>query len=187
MTALRVFPGNSPAELAAPFSAALGRTSSRDNPLHGVPKQFSGKENYDDPHTDKDGDKIRMHGLKADLQASFACGQLDSKVSSGWPDSVAVIFSSIPDQRGTNTDYHATLEKSVKAARRVPSTSLNWGKQRLAQEAGLFRDVLLHKNIVTEVLVFFQWHLLIAVITHSYESPLPHPCGAEGIAGLCPS
>jgi hypothetical protein len=34
MTALRVFPGNGPAELAAPFSVALGRTSSRDNPLH---------------------------------------------------------------------------------------------------------------------------------------------------------
>jgi hypothetical protein len=35
-------------------------------------------------------------------------------------------------------------EKSVKVARRALSATLNWGKHHLAQETGLFRDVLLH-------------------------------------------
>ena len=110
-----------------------------------------------------------MHGLKGGLEASFACGRLDAEASTRRPDSAAVIFSSIPDQRGTNTKDPATDEKSVKVVWCALSTSLNWGKHRLSQEAGLFREVLLHKSIVTEVLVFFQWYLFIAVITHRYE------------------
>ena len=77
-----------------------------------------------------------------------------------------------PNRRGTNTKDPATHEKSVRVARcALPalSASLSWGKHRLAQEAGLFCDVLLHRSIVTEILVFFQWHLVITVITHRYE------------------
>jgi hypothetical protein len=98
-----------------------------------------------------------MHRLKAGLEASFACSRLDSKAPTGWPDSVAVILSSIPDQRGTNTKDPASQEKSVKVARRALSTSLNWGKHRLAQEAGLFRGILLHRSIVTEAAALLSW------------------------------
>jgi hypothetical protein len=70
--------------------------------------------------------------------------------------------------RSARYEYH-THEKSVRFARRALSASLSWGKHRLAQEAGLFRDVLLHRSIVTEIPVFFQWYLLITVITYRYE------------------
>jgi hypothetical protein len=111
-----------------------------------------------------------MHGLKGGLLASFAGSRLDLEASTGRPDSAAAIFSSIPDQRGTIPKRPATRQKSMKVARRALSTSLNWGKHRLAQETGLFRDVLLHESIVTEVFVFFQCNLFIAVITHRYDS-----------------
>jgi hypothetical protein len=110
-----------------------------------------------------------MHGLKGGLEASFAGSRLDSEASIGRPGSAAVIFSSIPNQRGTIPKRSATRQKSMKVARRALSTSLNRGKHCLAQEAGLFRDVLLHKSIVTEVFVFFQCYVCIAVITHRYD------------------
>jgi hypothetical protein len=72
------------------------------------------------------------------------------------------------NSRSARDEYH-THEKSVRFARRALSASLSWGKHRLSQEAGLFGDVLLHRSIVTEISVFFQWYLLITVITHSYE------------------
>jgi hypothetical protein len=74
-----------------------------------------------------------MHGLKAGLEPSFACGRSDSEASTGWPNTAAVIFWSIPDQRGTNPKDPATHEKSVKVAGRALSTSRNWGKHRLSQ------------------------------------------------------
>lgn len=70
------------------------------------------------------------------------------------------------NSRSVRYEYH---EKSVRFARRALSASLSWGKHRLSQEAGLFGDVLLHRGIVTEILLFFQWYLLITVITHRYE------------------
>ena len=107
-----------------------------------------------------------MHGLKAGLEASFACNRLNSKASIGWPDSIAVISSSIPDQLGTNAKDYATYEKSVKVAQRPLSTSLNWGKHHLAREAGLFRDVLLHKRIMREGFIILQM-LLIYICDNS--------------------
>jgi hypothetical protein len=97
-----------------------------------------------------------MHGLKAGLEASFTCNRLNSKASIEWPDSIAVISSSIPDQLGTNAGDYAAYEKSVKIAQRALSTSLNWGKHHLAREAGLFCDVLLHKRIMREGALFFK-------------------------------
>ena len=113
----------------------------------------------------------RMRSPKADdvVSSSFACSRFDSKASTGVARFRSRDLSSIPDQRGTNTKDPATHEKSVRVARRALSASLSWGKHRLAQEAGLFRDVLLHRSTVTEVLVFFQWYLFITVITHRYE------------------
>jgi hypothetical protein len=72
------------------------------------------------------------------------------------------------NSRSARYEYH-THEKSVRFARRALSASLSWGKHRLSQEAGLFGDVLVHRSIVTEISVLFQWYLLITVITHSYE------------------
>ena len=48
------------------------------------------------------------------------------------------------------------------------SASSSWGEHRLAQEVGLFRDVLLHRRNMKEILFFFQWHLFILVITQPY-------------------
>ena len=72
------------------------------------------------------------------------------------------------NSRSARYEYH-THEKSVRFARRALSALLSWGKHRLSQEARLFRDVLLHRSIVTEVVVFLQWYLFITVITHRYE------------------
>ena len=47
-------------------------------------------------------------------------------------------------------------EKSVEVTRRALSATLNWGKHRLAQEPGLFRDVFVSWVNVTEILLFFQ-------------------------------
>ena len=61
-----------------------------------------------------------MHRLKAGLVASFACSRLDSRACTGWPNSV--IFSSIPDRRGTNTKDPATpREKREGCAARAVS------------------------------------------------------------------
>jgi hypothetical protein len=49
--------------------------------------------------------------------------------------------------RGTNTKGRAVREKRGSCAPRAISATLNWGKHRLAQEPGLFRDVLLHAGI----------------------------------------
>ena len=72
------------------------------------------------------------------------------------------------NSRSARYEYHHPREKRQVCAARL-SASLSWGKHRLSQEAGLFCDVLLHRSIVTEIPVFFQWYLLITVITHSYE------------------
>jgi hypothetical protein len=39
---------------------------------------------------------------------------------------------------------------------RALSTSSTWGEHRLAQEVGLFRDVLLHRRNMKEILFFFN-------------------------------
>ena len=56
---------------------------------------------------------------------------------------------------------------AVEVARAL-SASSSWGEHRLAQEVGLFRDVLLHCRNMKEILFFFQWHLFILVITQPY-------------------
>ena len=56
---------------------------------------------------------------------------------------------------------------AVEVARAL-SASSSWGEHRLAQEVGLFRDVLLHRRNMKEILFFFQWHLFILVITQPY-------------------
>ena len=56
---------------------------------------------------------------------------------------------------------------AVEVARAL-SASSSWGEHRLAQEVGLFRDVLLHCRNMKEILFFFQWHLFILVITQRY-------------------
>jgi hypothetical protein len=101
-----------------------------------------------------------MQRLKVGLEASFAGSRLTRGRAAGWP---AVIL--FVNSRSGRYEYH-THEKSVRFARRALSASLSWGKHRLSQEAGLFGDVLLHRSIVTEIPVFFQWYLLITVITH---------------------
>ena len=44
---------------------------------------------------------------------------------------------------------------AVEVARAL-SASSSWGEHRLAQEVGLFRDVLLHCRNMKEILFFFQ-------------------------------
>lgn len=163
MTSLRIFPGNGPAGLAAAASAALARTPSRENLLHGVPEQFPREERQNDPHSGKNADKIRIHGLNAGSEASFACTRLDNI---RWPDSFAVIFSSI------RHEYKGACrhEKSMKVARRVLSTSLNPGKHpSCPQEGWALSGCLASWEHCDERNVFFQCYLFMSVITHRYE------------------
>jgi hypothetical protein len=120
MTALRVLPRDRPAELTAASAAAFGRISSREMLLPGVCEQFPRKEQQDDPYEDQESDKVRMHKAR----------------------SVASWFG-VPYARRNPIRYTTEVVSRFRATPAL-SASLNWGKHRAAQEAELFRDVLLH-------------------------------------------
>jgi hypothetical protein len=72
--------------------------------------------------------------LKADIEASLACGGLGDLRN----------LCPFRDSHSTNTISPPSTRERRSCAARAVSALLDWGKHRFAQEVGLLRDVLLH-------------------------------------------